>query len=112
MKTGAWLVHNGLLAMVNDILYNHAWQEIRLTVQTHGMSLREMVLKRAMSNPGVTSSLCGVRPARQLQMNLRAAAQPLDSSAVKELNRLTQPLLEKLGPSFDYYEPLNNDQTW
>jgi hypothetical protein len=70
-----------------------------------------MVLKRAMSNPRVTSSLCGVRPARQLQMNLKAAAQPLDPSAVKELNRLTQPLLEKLGPSFDYYEPLNNDRT-
>ena len=37
-------------------------------------------------------------------MNIKAASEPLAADIIEELNRATQPLLEKLGPSFDYYE--------
>jgi hypothetical protein len=55
--------------------------------------------------------LCGSRNFKELQMNIKAAAEPLDREIVEELNQATQPLLEKLGPSFDYYENPANDRT-
>jgi aryl-alcohol dehydrogenase-like predicted oxidoreductase len=71
----------------------------------------EIALKWAMAGPGITSSLCGSRSLSHLKMNIRAASEPLPPNAVDELNRATQPLLEKLGPSFDYYEHPSNDRT-
>jgi hypothetical protein len=48
---------------------------------------------------------------QELIKNLKAAHEPLASEIVAELNAATKPLLEKLGPSFDYYESPENDRT-
>ena len=47
----------------------------------------------------------------KLDANVRAAAQPLSSDIIQELNTVTQPVLDKLGDSFDYYESFANNRT-
>jgi aryl-alcohol dehydrogenase-like predicted oxidoreductase len=90
---------------------NAALESIRTIARQYGMPMQELALKWAFAGQGITSSLCGSRNLRQLQMNIKAATEPLDPVLVEELNRATQPLLEKLGPSFDYYENPANDRT-
>ena len=75
------------------------------------MTMPEVALKWAFAGKGITSSLCGSRSVKELQMNIKAASEPLDQKIIEELNKATQPLLEKLGPSFDYYENPANDRT-
>lgn len=84
---------------------------IRAVARAHGMTTEEIALKWALAGGGVTSCLCGSRNAAQLQSNIKAATEPLGREVVEELNRVTAPLLEKLGPSFDYYESPENDRT-
>jgi hypothetical protein len=42
---------------------------------------------------------------------VRAAAQPLPPDVMHRLNVTTQPVLDKLGDSFDYYESYENNRT-
>ena len=76
-----------------------------------GLATSELALQWACAGDGVTSSLCGVRDVAALRTNIKAAAEPLDPAVRAELNRITQPLLDALGPSFDYYEHPANDRT-
>lgn len=88
-----------------------ALASIRAIARKCGMTTRELALKWAMAGPGITCSLCGSRNAKQLRENLKAAHTPLPPAIIRELNQATQPLLETLGPSFDYYENPANDRT-
>jgi aryl-alcohol dehydrogenase-like predicted oxidoreductase len=90
---------------------NAALENIRAIAGKHGLTMPELALKWAFAGQGITSSLCGSRNIKELQMNVKAASDPLAQETVDELNRATQPLLEKLGPSFDYYENPTNDRT-
>jgi myo-inositol catabolism protein IolS len=90
---------------------NAALESIRSMARQHGMTMPELALKWAFAGQGIICSLCGSRNVKQLQMNIKAAAEPLPQEMVEELNRATQPLLEKLGPSFDYYENPARDRT-
>jgi hypothetical protein len=60
---------------------------------------------------GFTCSLIGVRSLRKLEDDVRAAAQQLSPEIVARLNAVTQPVLDKLGNSFDYYEGFENNRT-
>ena len=51
------------------------------------------------------------RSVQRLEENVRAATQPLPPEIVARLNATTQPVLDKLGNSFDYYESPENDRT-
>jgi aryl-alcohol dehydrogenase-like predicted oxidoreductase len=90
---------------------NAALTSIRAIARKHGMTMPEVALKWAFAGDGITSSLCGSRSVKELQMNIKAASEPLDQNIIEELNEATRPLLEKLGPSFDYYENPANDRT-
>jgi aryl-alcohol dehydrogenase-like predicted oxidoreductase len=79
--------------------------------KAHGLTMAEISLKWAMAGDGITCSLCGVRSIAKLQQNLDTAASPRAPGIVAELNDATAPLLEALGPSFDYYEHPDNDRT-
>ena len=94
-----------------EIETNAALHDLRAIARRHGMTLPEIALKWAMAGDGITSSLCGSRNIKELEQNLRAASGPLPANIRDELNRATDPLLEKLGPSFDYYERAENDRT-
>jgi aryl-alcohol dehydrogenase-like predicted oxidoreductase len=84
---------------------------IRAIARRERLSTSELSLKWAFAGEGITSSLCGNRSVAALKENIRAALAPLDPALVAELNRATQPLLDALGPSFDYYENPANDRT-
>jgi aryl-alcohol dehydrogenase-like predicted oxidoreductase len=88
-----------------------ALESIRTIARSAGMTTSELALKWAFACPGMTCSLCGSRDIEQLKSNIKAAAEPLPRPIVEELAQVTRPLLEKLGPSFDYYENPANDRT-
>ncbi|HEY5914726.1 MAG TPA: aldo/keto reductase [Verrucomicrobiae bacterium] len=90
---------------------NAALASIRAIARKHGTTMPQLALKWAMAGPGITCSLCGSRTVRELEQNLEAAREPLAPDIIEELNTATQPLLEALGPSFDYYENPHNDRT-
>jgi aryl-alcohol dehydrogenase-like predicted oxidoreductase len=88
-----------------------ALSAVREIAARHGLPTSELALKWAFAGDGITSCLCGARNVAALRENLRAAREPLPAAMVAELNRATQPLLDALGPSFDYYEHPSNDRT-
>lgn len=84
---------------------------IRRIAHEQGMTVAEISLKWAMAGKGMTSSLCGSSNVKNLERNLAAALEPLPADVMARLNRATRPLLEKLGPSFDYWEHPEKDRT-
>lgn len=88
-----------------------AIEAVRGVARSLGMATSELALKWAVAGDGITSSLCGSRDVPSLLANLKAASEPLDVEIVAELKRLTQPLLDAMGPSFDYYENPAEDRT-
>ncbi len=100
---------HGLLGAESET--NAALASIRAIAKKHGTTMPELALKWAIAGPGITCSLCGSRNLKELKQNLKAANEPLAPGIIEELNAATKPLLEKLGPSFDYYETPANDRT-
>lgn len=88
-----------------------ALRAIRDLARHWRMSTSGLALRWAMAGAGITCSLCGSRQPAEFQENLQAAREPLDDELVAELNRISEPLRQKLGPSFDYYEHPDNDRT-
>lgn len=84
---------------------------IRAVARREGLATADLALKWACAAAGIASSLCGSRHVAALEANLKAASEPLAPAIVAELNALTQPLLDAMGPSFDYYENPANDRT-
>lgn len=90
---------------------NAALNSVRSIAAKYGTTMPQLALKWAMAGPGITCSLCGSRDLRQLRENMRAAQEPLAPEIIEELSTATRPLVEALGPSFDYYENPANDRT-
>jgi myo-inositol catabolism protein IolS len=88
-----------------------ALSELRALCHEHGHTLSELALMWTVANPGLACSLVGSRNVAQLEANLRAVARPLPADVMARLNAITQPLKERLGRSFDYYESAENDRT-
>jgi aryl-alcohol dehydrogenase-like predicted oxidoreductase len=84
---------------------------IRAVCHETGDTLAELALKWAVANPDVTCSLVGSRSVAELEANVRAVSRPLPREVVSRLNAITDPLQERMGPSFDYYESAENDRT-
>ncbi len=90
---------------------NAALGGIRMIAKECGMTMAEIATKWALAGQGITCCLIGARSVRKLEENVRAAGQPLAAGIVERLNRVTQPLLDKLGNSLDCYESFENDRT-
>jgi aryl-alcohol dehydrogenase-like predicted oxidoreductase len=84
---------------------------IRRIAKETGMTMPELATKWALAGPGISCCLVGARKVSKLEENVRAAAQPLSSDIIRELNTVTQSVLDKLGDSFDYYESQENNRT-
>ena len=90
---------------------NATLHAVRSLAAQHNMTVSEIALKWTFAQEGIASSLCGSRTVAQLESNLKAAAEPLAPGIIDELNRVSTPLLQKLGAGFDYYEHPDNDRT-
>ncbi len=75
------------------------------------LPMEKLAIGWAFANPGITSALVGARNVAQIAANAAAGNTVLSAEIVERLNQVTQPLKEKLGPSFDYYEHTNQDRT-
>ena len=76
------------------------------------LPLGDLALAWALANPAITCTLAGARTRAQLEANVRAAETPLAPALRAELTRLTDPLLDKLGPGIDYYQSLDDSRSW
>ena len=76
------------------------------------INILSLSLAWAMSKEGITSTLVGSRNIRQLEMNVRAASLTLPSDIIVELNKLSEPVLVKLGTNPDYYENRKNSRIY
>ncbi len=88
-----------------------ALDAVRAVARRLNLTTSALALQWACTGDGIVSSLCGARDVATLQDNIRAASTPLAPDVRAELDRLTEPLLHALGPSFDYYENPLNDRT-
>jgi myo-inositol catabolism protein IolS len=84
---------------------------IRRIARQAGITMPDLAVKWALAQQGITCALVGSRTVRELEANLEAAAQPLDGNLLAALNKATEPLKKTMGPSFDYYESVENDRT-
>jgi hypothetical protein len=75
------------------------------------MTVPEIAVKWAVARTEIACTLVGARNQAELEANVRAAAMPLDPTITQQLDAATEPLLHKLGPSFDYYEHTERDRT-
>jgi len=90
---------------------NRALVSIRAIARNQGLTMSELAIKWVLANRAITCALVGMANARHVAANVRAASTPLPLDVVEELNRITQPLMDALGPGLDYYESLENDRT-
>jgi aryl-alcohol dehydrogenase-like predicted oxidoreductase len=103
------LIRHGLPGA--EVETTQALAAIRSIATANKLTMAQISLKWAMAGEGIVCSLCGARSVAKLRENLEAAESPLGTAVVAELNRATQPLLEAMGPSFDYWEHPDNDRT-
>ena len=90
---------------------DEAIEAIRGLARANGTKVPDLAIRWAMGGPGLASVLAGSRSVAELKANVASARQPLDPGLRTKLNAVTQPLLAKLGPSFDYYENPKDDRT-
>ncbi len=88
-----------------------ALSDLRSFCRDTGRRLSDLALAWAVANPAVACTLVGSRSADRLEANVRAVERPLPPEAMARLNAITDPLKQRLGPSFDYYESPENDRT-
>lgn len=69
-----------------------------------GITLPAMSLAWAMAGNGISCTLVGSRNILELESNIKAASLRLPEDMMQELNRLSAPILKKLGYNPDYYE--------
>lgn len=84
---------------------------IRHLSKESGFSMAEIAIKWILENPAINCTLVGSRNVLELEQNVKAIQAPLDKEIKEELDRITTPVMEKLGNHFDYYESAENDRT-
>ena len=84
---------------------------IRRIAKEAGMTMPELAIRWALAGPGISCCLIGARKVSKLEENERAATRTLSADIIQRLNVMTQPVLDKLGDSFDYYESVECNRT-
>jgi aryl-alcohol dehydrogenase-like predicted oxidoreductase len=76
-----------------------------------GFSMSEIAIKWILRNPAITCMLVGSRNIGELEANAKAVHDSLNIDILAELDRITLPVMVKLGNHIDYYESADNDRT-
>jgi aryl-alcohol dehydrogenase-like predicted oxidoreductase len=84
---------------------------VRNICKETGLSMAESAVKWILQNPAITCTLVGSRNMGELEANVKAVHGSLEKEIKAEFDRITLPLMEKLGNHFDYYESAENDRT-
>lgn len=89
----------------------NALKGIRRVSGETGISMSDLALRWILDNPAITCMLVGSRNIDELTSNANAIRTPISRDIKAELDRITLPVMEKLGNHFDYYESAENDRT-
>jgi aryl-alcohol dehydrogenase-like predicted oxidoreductase len=73
--------------------------------------MAHLALAWILSRPEITCVLAGIRSLAQLDENAAGVALQLAPAVIGQLNRLTEPLLHRLGSSPDYYQGRDHGRT-
>lgn len=87
-----------------EVEINSALPELAIIAGELGISISELALAWVIANPAISTTIVGCRNEQQLKMNLQGAYITLDPAVIERLNKMTEPVLDKLGSSPDYYE--------
>ncbi len=90
---------------------NTALKGIRKVSKKSGFPMAEIAIKWILENSAITCTLVGSRNINELAANVKAVQGTLNKEIRAELDRVTLPVMEKLGNHFDYYENAENDRT-
>jgi len=90
---------------------NLALKGIRLISKESGLSMAEIAIKWILENSAINCTLVGSRNVKELEANVKSVQSPLNKEIKAELDRITLPVMKKLGNHFDYYESAENDRT-
>lgn len=88
-----------------------ALTDIRAIAKECGINTADVALKWVLANDVVTCALVGTQKLHRIDTNVKAVEDPLPAEIVERLNKVTQPVKDKLGPSLDVFESAANDRT-
>ena len=80
-----------------------ALTEVKRIAAEVGQPMATVALAWLHQQPGVATTLLGARSPAELQMNLPALNLELPADVIRELNRVTEPVKEKLGDNADMW---------
>ena len=76
---------------------------IREVAESEGIPMSRLAIAWSMARPGITCMLVGTRNVSELEQNLHVAGYSPSADVIESLDKLTAPLLEKLGEDPDYF---------
>lgn len=84
---------------------------IRVVAEDLDIPMAHLALAWVANQPGVTSVIAGARNVDQLRRNAEGCSISLSPDMMARLDRLTDPLKQKLGPNIDYWQNEANSRS-
>ena len=78
-------------------------EHIRSIAESEQVPMSRLAIAWAMAKPGITCMLVGTRNVGELEQNLHAVEYSPADEVIESLDKVTAPLLEKLGANPDYF---------
>lgn len=89
-----------------------ALKQIRALAKELNYSMAALSIAWVLSKQSVASTLVGSRNKNELLDNLASSEIVLDPGVISEIDRISLPVLQKLGNNPDYYESSQNSRIW
>lgn len=90
----------------------NALEELKKIASDCDTTLSRLAIAWTIHKPGIVSSLVGSRNLKQLEENISSAKLTLSDDVIREIDRISQPVLDDLGDCADYYESLENSRIY
>lgn len=87
-----------------------ALPKLALLARECGCTLAQLSIAWILSRPQICSALVGCRNLGELDSNLQAASLKLPRNVIDEIDKISLPVLQKLGNNPDYYENTKNSR--
>ena len=85
---------------------------LRRIAKDAGITLPQLAIAWTIARPGVAATLVGSRTVEELDENILAASLTLAPDIITQIDRVSRPVLDKLGNNADYYESAENSRIY
>ena len=89
-----------------------ALDHLRRIAKDTGVTLPQLAIAWTIARPGVAATLVGSRTVEELEENIVAASFTLAPEIIDQIDRVSRPVLDKLGFNADYYESTENSRIY